>query len=138
MEEDKIDQFNTIAKDVFNSLTTKYGYILTEIKTNEVKGMKWSAHHIYINKTKSLKIEIRQEPYYSDYGFSFFIYKIGTKQYNILYNIPHEKQDKELKFLQKAYADLFSNKETLNIISGEKWTELKYMPFSDWLHCCQP
>ena len=130
MEENRIDHFNNIAKKLFKILVDEYGYILDEIKINDLNGMKWSTHHIYINSLKNLKIEIKQEPYYTDYGFSFFIYKMGTDEYNILCNIAHEKQDKEGNFLLKAYKDLFSTEETLEIISGKHWKKLKYIPFN--------
>lgn len=72
-----------------------------------------------------------QEPYYTDYGFSFFIYKLGTVEYNILCNVPHEKQDIEDHFLNKAYDELFSTSETVDLISGKIWKELKYIPFQE-------
>lgn len=125
----KIEQFKNIGVKLFNNLVSDYGYILNEVKVNQLHGKDWSVHLIYINDEKQLRIIIKQEPYYTDYGFSFFIYKIGTDEYNILYNVPHEKQDKEDNFIIKAHEDLFSNKETLGIISGQKWSELKRIPF---------
>jgi len=129
MTADKIDNFNEKAEVLFRPLVKKYGYLLREIKINELNGQKWSTHHIYINSEKNLKIVIKQEPYYTDYGFSFFIYKTGTEEYNILYNVPHEKQDKEDKFLLKDYEDLFSTQEIVDLISGKTWKELKLIPF---------
>lgn len=129
METNKIDNFNQIAKALFRPLMNKYGYELKEIKINELNGSKWSTHHVYINNKKNLRVEIKQEPYYTDYGFSFFIYKIGTNEYNILYNVPHEKQDIEDRFIKKAYEDLTSNQEMIDLISGETWKELKHIPF---------
>ena len=75
MAVNKIDSFNEKAEIVFRTLVEKYGYVLSEIRVNELNGQKWSAHHIYINSEKNLQIEIKQEPYYTDYGFSFFIFK---------------------------------------------------------------
>jgi hypothetical protein len=129
MATNKIDNFNYKVEILFRPLLEKYGYSLKEKKINEVNGQEWSAHHIYINNTTTLKIIIKQEPYYTDYGFSFFIYKLGTDKYNILYNVPHEKQDKEDKFLDKACDDLFSSPELIDMISGKSWKELRHIPF---------
>jgi len=126
----KIVQFRSIAPDLFDNLRSDHGYNLIETKVNQRNdGMDWSIQLIYVNDDKQLKIVIKQEPYYTDYGFSFFIYKIGTDEYNILYNVAHERQDDKGEFLFKAHQDLFLNKETLNIISGKKWTELKRIPY---------
>ncbi len=125
----KIDNFNQKGEALFRPLLEKYGYMFGEKKINEINGQKWSTHHIYINEKARLKVVIKQEPYYTDYGFSFFIHKLGTDKYNILYNVPHEKQDKEDKFLDKVWDDLFSNPELADMISGKSWRELKYIPF---------
>ncbi|CCG52941.1 Hypothetical protein KQS_04875 [Flavobacterium indicum GPTSA100-9 = DSM 17447] len=118
---DKIDNFNDIAPNIFKILIDDFGYSLKEITTHYINNEKWSTHHIYVNNSLNLKIVVKQEPYYTDYGFSFFIYQIKTEQYDILYNVPHEKQDKEDKFLLKVYENMFSNKEILDIINGKKW-----------------
>ena len=102
MATDKIDNFNENAEPLFRPKLEKYGYDLDRIIVYYIKGQKWSTHHVYINNSADLKIIIKQEPYYSDYGFSFFIYKLGTDECNILYNVPHEKQDKEDNFLNKV------------------------------------
>jgi hypothetical protein len=128
MTTSKIDNFNEKAQILFRPLLEKYGYTLEERKINEINGQKWSIHHIYINNSDRLKIVIKQEPYYTDYGFSFFIYKLGTDKYSILYNVPHEKQDREDKFLDKVCADLFSSPEIIDIISGKSWKELRHIP----------
>lgn len=125
----KLENFKKTAPDLFKDLVDKYGYSLNEIKTNKLNNKDWSVHLIYTNLDKNLKIIIKQEPYYTDYGFSFFIYKIGTEEYNILCNIEHHMQDAEDKFLLKAHNDLFTSKETLDIITGEEWKELKRIPF---------
>ena len=126
----KLDSFKKVAPNVFKDLVDKYGYTLDEIKTNQLDNRDWSVHLIYSNRDKNLKIIIKQEPYYTDYGFSFLIYNLGTDECNILCNVEHHRQDAEDKFLLKAYTDLFKTKETLNIISGEEWKELKRIPFS--------
>ncbi len=129
MTTNKIDNFNEKAEILFRPLLEKYGYTLEEKKINEINGQKWSIHHIYINTKSKLKIVIKQEPYYTDYGFSFFIHKLGTDKFNVLYNVPHEKQDKDDKFLIKACDDLFSRTDLVDLINGKSWKELKSIPF---------
>ena len=129
MTADKIGYFNKISPEIFKILEEKYGYKFEGINTIERNGIKWSTHHTYSNKEKSLKIVIKQEPYYTDYGFSLFIYKIGTKEFNILYNVPYEEQDEKSGFLKKAFKDLFTSQETLNLIAGKDWKNLKKIPF---------
>jgi hypothetical protein len=129
MSADKIDNFNEKATAIFRPILEKHGYLLEEIKINYINGHKWSTHHIYINKQTNLKIIIKQEPYYSDYGFSFFIFDLRSGQANILYNVPHEKQDSEDNFLLPACEALFSTQETIDLICGTSWKQLGYIPF---------
>lgn len=121
---DKLENFKRVAPGLFKDLVEKYGYTLDEIKTNQLNNQDWSVHLIYTNQEKNLKVIIKQEPYYTDYGFSFFIYKPGTQEYNILCNVEHHRQDPENNILLKAYNDLFMNKETLDLISGNEWKKL--------------
>lgn len=125
MAKSKINNFNLIAPRIFTDLVEKYGYVLDDIRTNELNGMDWSAVHTYTNLEKKLKIEIKQEPYYTDYGFSFIIYNIENKEYSILYNVPHEEQDQQDNFLTDAYDYIFSNIEILDLILGKTWKKLK-------------
>ena len=129
MANDKIESFDEKAKTLFRNLITDYGYVLEDTNPFELNGMKWSTKHVYVNQDRNLKIEIQQEPYYTDYGFSFFIYNLKTGEYNILYNVPHEIQDKEEKFLFKAHQDLFSSAEAIDLISGKKWHKLTHILF---------
>lgn len=126
---DKINFFKEIAPTLFNMLIVDYDYKLEQIKINKIDDIGWSIHLIYLNLENQLKIIIKQEPYYTDYGFSFVIYKLGTEQYNILYNVEHTKQDAENQYLFKAVKELFTTKETLDIIAGKGWKELKRIPF---------
>lgn len=125
----KLENFKKLAPVLFKDLVEKYGYTLDEVKISQIDNRDWSVHIMYTNREKDLRIVIKQEPYYTDYGFSFFIYKIGMKEYNILYNVGYEKQDSEDNFLLKPYDDLFNTKETLDIITGDEWRELKRIPF---------
>lgn len=127
--ESKIDHFNDVAEPLFKILIDKYNYILDEIKIFHFKGSKWSTKLIYLNPEFNLKIEVEQAPFYTDYGFSFFIYNLSKDEYNILYNVPHEKQDGEDAFLHKAYEDLFSSQEMLDLISGKHWHKLNRIAF---------
>lgn len=68
-----------------------------------------------------LKIKISQEPYYTDYGFSVFIYNLKNEEYNIICNVPHEKQDDGITFLLKVHHEMFSNAEVIKMLNGENW-----------------
>jgi hypothetical protein len=129
MKSNKIEQFNTEAPHLFKRLCDDLGYVLEEIKISEINEKPWSSTHIYINTSKKLKIEIKQEPYYTDYGFSFFLRNLENNEYNILFNIPHEKQDEEGKFMAVAAECIFSSPEVLDLIQGNIWKELRYIPF---------
>ena len=130
MRPNKIEQFNTVGKELFHRLCDEFGYTLEEIKIFELKeGQPWSIKHIYVNIQKKLKIEIEQAPYYTDYGFSFTIYNLESDEYNIIYNVPHEKQDDEGKFLQYAAINIFGSERICNIIKGEVWEKLGYIYF---------
>lgn len=129
MTRTKIDTFKELAPIVFQCLVDDYGYSLTETKVNMQQERDWSVHLTYINLEKNLKIIVKQEPYYTDYGFSFFIYNMIDGDYNILYTVTPEKQDVKNDFLIKSCSDLFSTKETLDLISGISWTQLGRIPF---------
>ena len=66
---DKLENFKRLAPNLFKDLVDKYGYTLDEIKTKQLNNQDWSVHLIYTNQDKNLKIIIKQEPYYTDYGF---------------------------------------------------------------------
>ena len=127
--ESKIDNFKNTAPKIFQTLIDNYDYILEDIKINRLNDMDWSVNLTYINQNKGLKIVIKQEPYYTDYGFSFEIHKLGTDEYNILCNVEHDKQDSKNMYLLKAYRDLFSTQEILDIISGKYWKEFDHILF---------
>jgi hypothetical protein len=131
MRTNKIDSFDEKAQTLFRNLITDYGYTLEGKDLFELNGMKWSTKHVYINRDTDLKIEIRQEPCYTDYGFSFFIYNLKTDEYNILCNVPHEVQDKEDKFLWRAHQKLFSSSEAIDLISGKNWHKLPHILFQE-------
>ena len=117
------------ADTIFRKKFEGYGYSREEVKINEIGGRIWSVHLIYVNALADLRIVIKQEPYYTDYGFSIFINKLGANQYNILYNVPHEKQDKENGYLAIGCEEIFSTTEIIDLISGKSWKILGYIPF---------
>lgn len=122
MSESKLESFDREAKELFKILINDYQYELDSVKiTNN------SVYHNYINKTTNLKIEISNSPFYTDYGFSIFIYNLKEKEeFNLLYNLPHEKQDKQNNiFLPDAVQELFLSKEAIDLISGNKWWKLE-------------
>lgn len=129
MEPTKIDTFNKLSEITFRPLLEEYGYLLKEILTKEVNGLNWSTTHIYLNSKCGLKVELIQAPFYTDYGFTFILYKLGTDKYNILYNVPHEKQDNEGNFIKRACAELFKNPDIISLVSGRTWKSLKSIPF---------
>lgn len=121
MTGNKIDNFNNIAPEIFKNLITDFGFELKEVKTRYINSNKWSTHHQYLNNKLELEIKISQEPYYTDYGFSVFIYNLKNEEYNILCNVPHEVQDERLEFLLKVHNEMFSNSEIIKILNGEYW-----------------
>jgi len=98
---DKIALFEQKAPLLFRVLIDDFGYELNQVKTIYLNRQKWAIHYIYTHTAKSLKIIIRQEPCYTDYGFSFFIYNLENGGHNILYHVEHHKQDKDLISLQQ-------------------------------------
>ena len=128
MQDDKIDLFNTKAPGLFKRLSDDFGYVLDDIKIFEINNKNWSTKHIYLNNSKDLKIVIEQAPYYTDYGFTLFIYNLKLNESNILYNLPHEKQDAEGNFITTCCNEIFSSQEILSFIKGEYWKNLNYIP----------
>jgi len=134
-KKNKIDLFHEIALPLFKVLTDKYGYELSNINTSYNHGEKISIKHMYSGAVSlhhdRLKISIEQAPYYTDYGLTFFIYNLTRKEYDILYNIPGEKQDIEGKFIKIFYNEIFSDQEIIDIISAKKW---KGIEDKQWQH----
>lgn len=118
------EHFDRKAREVFSVLIDRYNYLLTEVAVRP-----FYVSHIYTNPQIGRRVEITNSTYGSDYGFSFFIYQLGTNEYNILYNVPHEHQDKECRFLVMAQEELFSKAEILDIISGKAWKEFDGIVF---------
>lgn len=121
MNENKIDLFIEKASIIFNKLTENYGYILEETRIFQINGQKWSTKLIYVNSDTKRKIEIEQAPYYTDYGFTFFIYNLDNDEYLIACNIPHENQDNNSDFIINACNIIFSNDSYEKVINGKLW-----------------
>ena len=129
MEEDKIDWFDKEGQELFKFLVEDLGYVMSDKKIDVLNGKKWSVKHTYTNNKLKLKIEISQAPYYTDYGFSFFLSNLKKGEQSLLYHVPHERQDKNGQFLAKASRDLLTTKETFDLISGKTWRQLRSIPF---------
>jgi hypothetical protein len=113
------ENFDKIARQLFLNLISNYSYILA---SSELK--QFNVRHIYENHSIKRRIEILNETYSVDYGFSLFIYNLTNGEYNILYNVPHEHQDEDCNFLVKAHDELFSILEIVGLISGKYWKQL--------------
>jgi hypothetical protein len=118
---DRIEFFKTHARSLFSVLESEYQYDFEEEKVFRHADIDWSIKLIYINEVKNLRIEIEQAPYYTDYGFTFSVQNIDSKEDVIIYNLAHERQDSENNFLENAFELIFSNKEAIELISGKEW-----------------
>jgi hypothetical protein len=118
------EYFDKKARELFSTLITRYGYQLTQVSLEL-----FNVFHIYTNPVIERKIEISNSIYGSDYGFSFFIYKLGTSKYNILYSVPQEHQDPECQFLAVAFDKLLSTQQTEEVIAGKAWRDLGSVTF---------
>jgi hypothetical protein len=88
--------------------------------------IKYYVNIIYENEIICRRIEITNATNYTDYGFSIFIYNTENENkrlYNMIVNIPYEKQDKECNFMKKQSEYLNKNYEEL--INKESWYEMK-------------
>lgn len=117
----RIEFFKTHARSLFLILENEFNYTFEQEKVFKHAEIDWSIELIYFNEAKNLRISIEQAPYYTDYGFTFRIQNINYKEDVIIYNIAHEKQDSESKFLANAHELIFSNLEAVDLISGKKW-----------------
>src|SRR4051794_21708580 len=94
--------FDKKAKDTFAFLIDKFNYKLIEqiVKENYVR-------HVYRNIWRRRKVTIENQTYPVDYGFSFSILNILTKESIMPYNIPWEKQDADCNFLANVEDKMF-------------------------------
>jgi hypothetical protein len=108
--------FDRIALQAFSSLITRCGYDLAQTESAPFRVV-----HIYENASINRKIEVSNATYSVDYGFSVFIYNTAANEYNIVYNLPHEKQDRNGDFVLRASQELFNTEEVVQLISGTSW-----------------
>ena len=76
-------------------------------------------------------VEIMNETCHVDYGFSIFLWKSEEEQYNILYNVPWEKQDSDCLFLQRAHDKITREDALVDMLSGKTWTLLPNIYFKE-------
>jgi hypothetical protein len=117
----RIEYFRTHARSLFSILESEFEYTFEEEKIFRHADIDWSIELLYFNKPKNLKIVIEQAPYYTDYGFTFSVQNISSNENVMIYNIAHERQDSESKFLTNACELIFLNPEVVDLISGKKW-----------------
>lgn len=108
--------FDKIALQAFAPLITRYGYTLVQTESAPFRVV-----HIYENALINRKMEVSNATYSVDYGFSVFIYNTATNEYNIIYNLPHEKQDSNGDFVTRASQELFETEEVVELIAGTSW-----------------
>ena len=121
----RIEFFKTHARSFFSALEKEYHYSFEQEKVYRYTDIEWSIKLLYINEVKSLRIEIEQAPYYTDYGFTFTIQNLINKEDVVILNIAHEIQDSENNFLDNASELIFSNKKAIDLISGKIWRNYK-------------
>lgn len=120
IQETKLENFDREAKFIFRFLVDKYGYKLLSVNKNSN-----SVYHYYLNEKENLKIEISNAPYYTDYGFSIFIYNQNIGDYFLIYNIPGELQNSNNNdFLKNVYQIISMSEDFINVINDKsKWNK---------------
>jgi hypothetical protein len=116
---DKVAKFNRHAPHLFDQRLKEYGYELTKIESSEHNGFLWATHHYYENKTLGLTVDVQQAPYYTDYGFSIFLFDKQQAHPKLLCNVPHELHDDDDKYLVTICEKFFSNHDVISLLKGE-------------------
>lgn len=124
---DKVDNFNKLAPQLFGPRLKEFGYELRNINNIEYSGFLWSTHHFYENESLNLKVDIQQAPYYTDYGFSIFLYNTCRQEQKLLCNVPHELQDKDYNFLMSICDRFFSDPDITSLLKGENWKTINHL-----------
>lgn len=124
---DKVANFNKIAPQLFGPQLKELGYELQDIKNSEHNGFFWSTHHIYENRNLNLTVDIQQAPYYTDYGFSIFLFHRERQDSKLLCNVPHELQDREDKFVKGMRDRFFSHPDVISLLKGETWKTINHL-----------
>lgn len=118
------NDFDRVARQCFSRLITQYGYNLVKRENKP-----FAVAHVYEHPVLHRKIEVRNDTYSVDYGFSVFIYNTLTEEYNILYNVPQEQQDQAADFVTRASHELWSTEEIAALITGGHWKTFRKVYF---------
>jgi hypothetical protein len=105
------------AKRVFADLLDKYGYKLIET-VSEPNYVRLT----YRNRLRLRKLVLENQTFPVDYGFGIYFYKLLSSDYQVVYNTPWEKQDKECVFLDKAVQKFSVSKKLIKVMKGECWS----------------
>ena len=122
----KPPHFLSVAQNLFQNLVSDYHYVVanTELRVN-------IAPLVYHNPRLNKRIEIKNETFGVDYGFSIFVWNTSIGEYNIIYNVPHEKQDLNGHFLINAFKEIFSSRELVDLISTDRWVRFGRIYFQN-------
>ena len=107
--------YSKIAKEVFTFLTENFNY-----KFVETIDEKFLVRHTYRNRWRRRKIVIENQSFPGDYGFSFWIYNLLTKEKYLLHNTWLE-EDKMSSSLNLIKNKIISNTQFVNLIKGKNW-----------------
>lgn len=121
---DKVKEFNFQAPWLFSRQLSQFGYFVYSFYAVPDSGFLTLSKHSYFNEQLKLNISIEQAPYYTDYGFSIFLTNAETRESILLCNVPHERQDPDLKFMSKICDEFFKSNEVLTLIKGEEWRNI--------------
>ena len=116
--------FEDSARDTFTDLVNEFGYTIVSGRYERD-----FVQIIYTNDHLHRKIVIQNAVGYTNYGFSVFIYNLQNNEFNLLYNLPYEKEDLNCEFLKIAKAELFDRPDIVQLISGKNWIKFEKIPF---------
>ena len=128
---DKVAHFNKLAPQLFGDRLKELGYELKNIEESVHNGVLWSTHHYYVNDQLNLTLDMQQAPYYTDYGFSIFLFHTGVQDHKLICHVPHELQDSEDKFLIIMRDKFFSDSEILSLLRGEVWQPINHLRYTE-------
>ena len=103
---------------LYGTLLKKFGYELLSSDKSEL-----NVKITYVNNQTQRKVVISNACWPTDYGFSIFIYNLITDKYNIIVNVPWNKEDRDNLFILKSFEFIKSNEEIQNILSGKVWID---------------
>jgi hypothetical protein len=118
--------FEKKSKNTFSILVDKFNYKLVD----EV-GRENYVRHVYKNILRRREVTIENQTFPVDYGFSFSVRNLLTKETIMLYNIPWEKQDASCNFLERVKDKIFLADNVTDILKGTKWKNLNSILFEE-------